>query len=380
MKKNYNDKPIKVFISYIAGQKKLFAIDMVCAVLVSVIDLVFPYVSRQSMKTLLPQNLYRTFFIIMLIMALAYVLKGVLYYVITVIGHRMGVLVEADMRKDVFSHMQALSCSFYDKNRTGALMSHITSDLFEVTELAHHGPENILICALTILGALAVMFTMEWRLALVLAVCLLLLMFCSRVSLKKIGVILLPACIAAFGLFVTGLYYARGGSTQTMDLSSLSAMPYSVRAAMSQNLYTALQLATRLLAYAGLGILFALSTEGDFFIASLLHQCHLPPKFAYGILAAFHLMPGMAREYAQVRTAFAARGLKAGPLSMKPVFTMLVNSVRWSESIAMAMESKGFCGDAPRTYYTVPRVHWYDLAAAALMVGGVVLGMLFLKY
>ena len=206
---------------------------------------------------------------------------------------------------------------------------------------------------------------------LVLAVCLLLLMFCSRVSLKKIGVILLPACIAAFGLFVMGLYYARG---------SLSAMPYSVRAAMSQNLYTALQLATRLLAYAGLGILFALSTEGDFFIASLLHQCRLPPKFAYGILAAFHLMPGMAREYAQVRTAFAARGLKAGPLSMKPVFTMLVNSVRWSESIAMAMESKGFCGDAPRTYYTVPRVHWYDLAAAALMVGGVVLGMLFLKY
>ena len=148
---------------------------------------------------------------------------------------------------------------------------------------------------------------------LVLAVCLLLLMFCSRVSLKKIGVILLPACIAAFGLFVTGLYYARGGSTQTMDLSSLSAMPYSVRAAMSQNLYTALQLATRLLAYAGLGILFALSTEGDFFIASLLHQCHLPPKFAYGILAAFHLMPGMAREYAQVRTALAARGLRQLP-------------------------------------------------------------------
>ena len=197
---------------------------------------------------------------------------------------------------------------------------------------------------------------------LVLAVCLLLLVFCSRVSLKKIGVILLPACVAAFGLFVMGLYYAQGGSTQAVD-----------------NLYTALQLATRLLAYAGLGILFALSTEGDFFIASLLHQCHLPPKFAYGILAAFHLMPGMAREYAQVRTAFAVRGLKMGPLSMKPVFTMLVNSVRWSESIAMAMESKGFCGEAPRTYYTVPRVHWYDLAIAALMVGGVVLGMLFLN-
>lgn len=76
---------------------------------------------------------------------------------------------------------------------------------------------------------------------LVLAVCLLLLVFCSRVSLKKIGVILFPACVAAFGLFVMGLYYARGGSTQTVDMSSLSAMPYSVRAAMSQNLYTALR-------------------------------------------------------------------------------------------------------------------------------------------
>ena len=331
------------------------------------------------MQTLLPEKLYTTFFVIMAAMFAAYILKGVLHYLITVLGHKMGVYIEADMRHAVFNHMQKLSFSFFDHNRTGVLMSRITSDLFEITELAHHGPEDILISVLTIIGSLIVLAGIEWRLALVLAVCLLLLMFCSRVSLKKIGVILLPACIAAFGLFVMGLYYARGGSTQTMDLSSLSAMPYSVRAAMSQNLYTALQLATRLLAYAGLGILFALSTEGDFFIASLLHQCHLPPKFAYGILAAFHLMPGMAREYAQVRTAFAARGLKAGPLSMKPVFTMLVNSVRWSESIAMAMESKGFCGDAPRTYYMVPRVHWYDLAAAALMVGGVVLGMLFLK-
>ena len=76
------------------------------------------------------------------------------------------------MRRDVFTHMQELSCSYYDANRTGVLMSRITSDLFEVTELAHHGPENILICTLTIVGALAVMFTIDWRLALVLAVLL----------------------------------------------------------------------------------------------------------------------------------------------------------------------------------------------------------------
>lgn len=172
MAKNFNNKPFKIFMSYVAGHKGLFALDMTCALLVSVIDLVFPYVSRVSMNRLLPQKLYSMFFTIMAIMVAAYVIKAGLYYIITVLGHRMGVLIEADMRRDVFTHMQDLSCSFYDKNRTGVLMSRITSDLFEITELAHHGPENVLICTLTIIGALAVMFTMEWHLALTLAVVL----------------------------------------------------------------------------------------------------------------------------------------------------------------------------------------------------------------
>ena len=172
MKKNHNDNPFKIFISYITGHKDLFAIDMACAIIVSVIDMVFPYISRMSMNRLLPQGLFITFFAVMGIMILAFIFRAVLYYVITVVGHRMGVLVESDMRRDIFTHMQDLSCSFYDKNRTGVLMSRITSDLFEITELAHHGPENILICTLTIVGALAVMFTIEWRLALTLAVVL----------------------------------------------------------------------------------------------------------------------------------------------------------------------------------------------------------------
>ena len=172
MKKNFSHPPLKIFMAYIGGHKKLFALDMGCALLVSVIDLVFPYVSRTSMNRLLPEKLFALFFIVMALMVAAYLLKGVLYYIITVLGHRMGVLIEADMRRDVIDHMQDLSCSFYDKNRTGVLMSRITSDLFEITELAHHGPENILICTLTIVGALAVMFTIEWRLALTLAVVL----------------------------------------------------------------------------------------------------------------------------------------------------------------------------------------------------------------
>ena len=171
-KKNYNAKPFSIFMSYIAGHKKLFGIDMLCALLVALIDLIFPYVSRYSMKVMLPNKLYATFFTVMAVMVLAYVLKAGLYYVITVIGHKMGVLVESDMRRDVFTHMQSLSFSYYDHNRTGVLMSRITSDLFEITELAHHGPENIVICTLTIVGAIAVMFVMQWQLALVITLAL----------------------------------------------------------------------------------------------------------------------------------------------------------------------------------------------------------------
>ena len=188
---NYNDKPLKIFFRYIGGQKKLFIIDMICAVLVAAIDLIFPYVSRAAMKTMLPQQMFSAFFAVMAVLVLAFVIKSLLYYVITVVGHKMGVLVESDMRRDVFTHMQDLSCSFYDKNRTGILMSHITSDLFEVTELAHHGPENILICSLTIFGALAIMFTLDWRLALVLTVILpvcLWFTMAQRVKMKKANI------------------------------------------------------------------------------------------------------------------------------------------------------------------------------------------------
>ena len=191
MAKNYFGNPFKLFMSYVAGHKKLFAIDMGCALLVSVIDLAFPYVSRISMNSLLPNRLFALFFTVMGIMVAAYVIKAALYYIITVVGHRMGVLIEADMRRDVFTHMQDLSCSFYDKNRTGVLMSRITSDLFEITELSHHGPENILICTLTIVGALAVMFTMEWRLALTLAIVLPLCLWFTlsqRVRMKKANI------------------------------------------------------------------------------------------------------------------------------------------------------------------------------------------------
>ena len=159
-----NKKPFEIFVAYIVREKKLFIIDTICAVLVAAIDLAFPYVSKNSMQTYLPQSMYKTFFIVMAILAAAYVLKAALYYVITVLGHRMGVNIESRMREDLYSHMQALSFGFYDKNRTGTLVSRLTGDLFEITELAHHGPENIIICALTIVGSMLIMFTINWQL------------------------------------------------------------------------------------------------------------------------------------------------------------------------------------------------------------------------
>ena len=178
-------------MSFFRPHMGLFILDMTCAITASAIDLVFPYVSRLSMTELLPNRLFETFFIVMGIMFLAYVLKGVMYYLITVLGHRMGVYIEADMRHAVFNHMQSLSFSFFDRNRTGVLMSRITSDLFEITELSHHGPEDIVISVLTIIGSMIVMFTIQWKLALVLAVTLPILIaftLSRRVNMKRANI------------------------------------------------------------------------------------------------------------------------------------------------------------------------------------------------
>lgn len=163
---------MRIFLSYFKPHRRLFAMDMLCAIIVAAVDLAFPLVSRTAMNDLLPRNAYTTFFIVMGVMAAAYLLRAFLYYVICYWGHTFGIRVEADIRRDLFSHMQSLGYEFYDRNRTGQLMSRLTSDLFEITELAHHGPEDLVISVLTIIGALIVMFSIEWRLALVVCVIL----------------------------------------------------------------------------------------------------------------------------------------------------------------------------------------------------------------
>ena len=163
---------LQIFLSYFEPHKKLFIMDLACALMISVIDLAFPYVSRWCMYELLPKSAYQTFFAVMAVVFAAFLLRALLTYVICYWGHTFGILVEADIRRDLFRHMQELSFDYFDRNRTGQLMSRLTADLFDITELAHHGPEDIFISGVTIVGALAIMFSIQWRLALVIAVIL----------------------------------------------------------------------------------------------------------------------------------------------------------------------------------------------------------------
>ena len=136
----------------------------------ALIDLAFPLVARSAMNQLLPARQFDTFFMVMIIVAAAFVVRAGMNYIITYWGHMFGVRVEADLRDDLFRHMQSLDFKFFDNNRTGQLMNRMTGDLFEITELSHHGPEDLFVAFVTILGAICIMFTVQWQLALVILI------------------------------------------------------------------------------------------------------------------------------------------------------------------------------------------------------------------
>ena len=164
---------LKRFLAYYRPHKGLFILDLSCAVLVSGIDIAYPMLTQYILRTLLPQMavnsaMVRVFVGIIAAAFGAYVLRTVLLYIINYWGHVLGVRMEADIRRDIFSHIQELSFSFFDKVRTGKLMSRLTTDLFDITELAHHGPEDILISGTTVIGAFIVIMFVDWRLSLAL--------------------------------------------------------------------------------------------------------------------------------------------------------------------------------------------------------------------
>lgn len=168
--KDYSKTPLRVLVQYFRPHRGLFVLDLSCALVMALIDLAFPLVARSAMNQLLPARQFDTFFIVMLIVAAAFVIRACMNYIITYWGHMFGVRVEADLRDDLFRHMQSLDFKFFDSNRTGQLMNRMTGDLFEITELSHHGPEDLFVAFITIIGAICIMFTVQWQLALVILI------------------------------------------------------------------------------------------------------------------------------------------------------------------------------------------------------------------
>ena len=164
--------PLEIFLSYFKPHKKLFILDVLCATLIAAIDLAFPLVTRSALYEMLPGKMYQLFFTVMARVVVSYLLRSYLQFVVAYYGHTFGIRVEADIRADLFRKMQEMSVDFYDRNRTGQLMSRLTTDLFELAELAHHGPEDLLTSTLTIIGALIVMCSIRWELALIVAMML----------------------------------------------------------------------------------------------------------------------------------------------------------------------------------------------------------------
>jgi ATP-binding cassette subfamily B protein len=157
---------LRRFARYYKPHARLFALDMGCALGVAAMQLAFPIATRHLLTDAIPNRDLRLVLVLVAVMVGLYVLAAVLQYIIHYYGHVVGIRMEADMRRDIFSHLQRLSFRFYDRNRTGKIMSRVVNDLNEITELAHHGAEDIFLSLVMFAGALAVLFSIEWRLAL----------------------------------------------------------------------------------------------------------------------------------------------------------------------------------------------------------------------
>jgi energy-coupling factor transporter transmembrane protein EcfT len=180
----------------------------------------------------------------------------------------------------------------------------------------------------------------------------LLLTVVSKVKAKTLIGLYIPIFIMAFGMFMTGFKF-----------TSAEALPINAAALNigSFALWNGLIFSSRVLAYASLGLLFALTTDKIEMIHSFAKQFHLPQIFAYGLLAAWGVFPHMAEEYRRSRSAFNARG--EHPMAFSPALLrpLLVKSVQWSEELSIAMESKGFDSNAKRTQFNPPQIHFRDI-------------------
>ena len=179
---------IKKFIQYYAPYKGVFFLDLVCAAVISLVDLAFPQILRTMTKTLFtetPEKILHALLPVGIVLLIVYLVQMGCKYYVSYQGHMMGARMERDMRQQLFEHYEKLSFSYYDQNNSGQMMSKLVSDLFDISEFAHHGPDNLFISLIKIIGSFVFLFLINWRLAIPLLVLVVFMLFFSYGQNRK---------------------------------------------------------------------------------------------------------------------------------------------------------------------------------------------------
>lgn len=158
---------IRRFAPYYKPHIKLFLLDITCAFLIAVCNLVYPFITKEIINIYVPQRELNMILIWGGVLLAIYIIKALLNYVLTYWGHMVGVKIQADMRRDLFQKLQRLPFTFFDKNRTGHITSRVINDLMDISEVAHHGPEDIFLSLITMIGSFVVLATINWKLSLI---------------------------------------------------------------------------------------------------------------------------------------------------------------------------------------------------------------------
>ena len=176
---------LKRFLHYYKPHKLIFTLDMLASFFMAMIAILYPIITRVMLNDLIPGRKYRLIVIAGLGLLLIYVIRMFLNFFVQYYGHVMGVRMQAEMRSDMFNHLERLPFSFYDNHETGKIMSRMTNDLMDISELAHHGPENLLISSVSIICSFVYLCTIEWRLTLIIFACVPFLILIAMTLRKK---------------------------------------------------------------------------------------------------------------------------------------------------------------------------------------------------
>ena len=178
---------LKRFIRYYRPYKKIFFLDMSAALLISLIGVSYPILTNQILEQFIPNRQLNMILYFGIALLGCYLIRMFLRYFVQYYGHVMGVNMQADMRREMFRKLEKLPFSYYDEHETGKIMSRMTNDLMQVSELAHHGPENIFICGITVLLSFVYLMTLNWELTLIVFACVPLLIGISLVMRKRMN-------------------------------------------------------------------------------------------------------------------------------------------------------------------------------------------------